>query len=67
MGESLESQDLTVHEKLAITRRHKDRLIEILGRFIRLEDGEKTDRDLVLAVMERWQWDQKQYIIDPNE
>lgn len=45
----------------------KERLIGILIRFIRWEDVDLSDRDLVETVYARWRKDREDPLVDPNE
>ena len=54
-------------ERLEQARRQRQRLDEIVGRFVRPEDSRLTDKELVQAVYERWLRHASEPVLDPAE
>jgi hypothetical protein len=54
-------------ERLEQARKQRQRLDEIVGRFVRPEDGQLTDKELVKAVYERWLKHASEPVLDPAE
>jgi len=54
-------------ERLEQARKHRQRLDEIIGRFVRPEDGRLTDKELVQAVYRRWLKHVGEPVLDPAE
>ena len=54
-------------ERLEQARRQRQRLDEIVGRFVRPEDSLLTDKELVQAVYERWLKHASEPVLDPAE
>jgi hypothetical protein len=54
-------------ERLEQARKQRQRLDEIVGRFVRPEDCQLTDKELVLAVYERWLKHAGAPVLDPAE
>ena len=54
-------------ERLEQARRQRQRLDEIVGRFVRPEDSRRTDKELVQAVYERWLKHASEPVLDPAE
>ena len=54
-------------ERLEQARRQRQRLDEIVGRFVRPEDSRLTDKELVQAVYERWLKHASEPVLDPAE
>ncbi len=58
---------MTEVEKLKVGMKVTDRVKNLLARHVRWDDGEYSDRDLILKVMERWKKDQSAEICDVGE
>jgi hypothetical protein len=54
-------------ERLEQARRQRQRLDEIVGRFVRSDDSRLTDKELVQAVYERWLKHASEPVLDPAE
>jgi len=54
-------------ERLEQARKQRQRLDEIVGRFVRPEDSLLTDKELVQAVYERWLKHASEPVLDPAE
>jgi hypothetical protein len=54
-------------ERLEQARRQRQRLDEIVGRFVRPEDSRLTDKELVQAAYERWLKHASEPVLDPAE
>lgn len=50
-----------------INKAMKDRLMSILGKHVKGEDSNLTDREFVRKVMERFEKHMDAYIVDVNE
>ena len=58
---------MSEREWLEQARKQRQRLDEIIGRFVKPEDSQLTDKQLVQAVYERWLKHASQPLLDPFE
>jgi hypothetical protein len=54
-------------ERLEQARKQRQRLDEIVGRFVMPEDSQLTDKELIQAVYERWLKHAREPVLDPAE
>jgi len=58
---------MSEREQLEQARKQRQRLDEIIGRFVRPEDVRLTDKELVQAVLQRWLKHVSEPVLDPAE
>jgi hypothetical protein len=58
---------MSEREQLEQARKQRQRLDEIIGRFVRPEDARLTDKELVQAVLQRWLKHVSEPVLDPAE
>lgn len=58
---------MTMQEELALYKKLRERLADILNRHVRVQDAGVSDRDFVEAVVKRWRDAVEAHHGDPNE